>query len=254
MPPGNNDAGPREDSGRLKHARNLARAGAPAPRSNVPVIAGTRVASGFEQHSGKPLDLPLVIMGSGYTLVLFWFLWNLWPTFQNRPKAINPVVLTLTILMFVVVIVFLVALIRFFAREILSQASAESWLTVRSWPLKPGANVRMQYRARTRAGGEIEAIDVVLRCFEMVQWKDLRGLRHSKVCVREVSVPTMRAYAMVNGSAGADWALRVPPDGPPSFEGESCSIQWILTVDLRIARAPDSSLAFTVLVSPEGGS
>lgn len=237
----------------MKHARNLAAAGAAAPRNILPVIAGTRVASGFEQHSGKPLDLPLLLMGGGFTLVLLVFLWGLWPTFEQRPMTSNLLVTTLTILMCVGAILFLVAVTRFFARHILSQASAESWLTVRSWPLKPGAIVRMQYRARTRAGGEIESIDVVLRCFETVQWKDLRGLRHRKVCVREVSVPTMRAHAMVNGSAGGEWALRVPRDGPPSFEGENCSIQWIVTVDLRIARAPDSSLAFTVLVSPEAG-
>lgn len=217
------------------------------------MIAGTKVASGFEQHSGEPLDIPVLLMGGGFTMFLLVFLWGLWPTFQQRPATSNPVVTTLAILMCGGGIVFLVAVIRYLARLVLSQASAESWLTVRSWPLKPGAIVRMQYRARARFGGEIESIDVVLRCFETVQWKDLRGLRHRKVCVREVSVPTMRAHAMVNGSAGGDWALRVPRDGPPSFKGENCSIQWIVTIDLRIARAPDSSLAFTVLVSPEAG-
>lgn len=215
----------------MKHARHLSSPGAAVPRSFVPVIEGTGVASGFEQHSGSPLDIPVLIGGGAFTLVLLVFVWNLWPAFDpSRWRGGNPIAVTLGLLICAGAIVFLVGVVRFFARLILLQASAESWLTVRSWPMKPGADVRMQYRARPRFGGNLESIDVVLRCFETVRWKDVKGLRHRKVCVREVSVPTMRAHAMANGSAGADWTLRVPRDGPPSFEGASCSIEWVLTV------------------------
>jgi len=136
------------------HQRNLAAAAPGPPPSVVTAVEGTRVANGFEQHIAKGPDRPLMFVAGAFALMLLLFLWSAWGKLNDPGSASVGMIVGMTLFFGSVIGFFIYLLVHKF----LAGEAAEGWLLVRNWPLKPGADVRMQYKARPRGGGKIESI------------------------------------------------------------------------------------------------
>lgn len=229
------------------HQRNLAASSGVEVKSTRPVIQGTRVGDGFQQGTTHSHAYALFFVAGAFAITLLFVLSSAWN--QLSAPGGNRVVAAATVFFFGGAIAFAIYLL---VRTGLRGASAQGQLLVRSWPLKPGGEVRMLYRAKPRMGGTLESIDVALKCTETISWRDSQGKSKSaSLLVHDIVVPTVRPLPSADGSMAAEWTLRLPADASPSFEGQAGMVRWLLMVESSIAGAVDSGHSFDILVAPE---
>ncbi len=69
--------------------------------------------------------------------------------------------------------------------------------------------------------------------------------------VLSTPVPEAAGQRPGDGSVFADWIVRVPREGPPSFSSEGGAIGWELDVEVRFASGKPSTQSFALLVAPK---
>jgi hypothetical protein len=124
-------------------------------------------------------------------------------------------------------------------------------LVLPRWPLRLGESVRVTYHRPFRRDvvhpGELRAR---LVCMELVFYWEGTERQSTSAPVWDEELPLLAVPAGSDG-AHAEWVLRIPPEGAPSFRARSNRILWGLEILLRVPGAVTGHSTFALQVAPE---
>lgn len=233
-----------------RHRRGLAAGDAQPAKEVLPKVAGTPGPQGFTQRSGRTVDVFHIFAMVVAALPIGFLVWKLVGDIGRKGAAsINWAIAIPGLLAFGGFGAFLFFLL---GRSVLASRMNGGELAVARWPLRLGDESRVRFKGTSRPGAKVERIAASLRCVETVPYRDRENkTRTTSLLVRSLPFPEVTPLPGADGSANAEWTLRVPRDAAPSFMGSGGYLTWEFVVEMRIAGAPDSTLTFDVLVLPE---
>lgn len=124
-------------------------------------------------------------------------------------------------------------------------------LTPSSWPLRLGEDFTIEYERPAKDKSVIDMMSARLYLKETAIYQRGTDTCTDTEIVASEELGTVGAGQDGTGTYHGIWSLRIPPEGPSSFESRNSKVHWM--VDVRIfseGREIDSS-TFTLVVLPE---
>jgi hypothetical protein len=235
---------------------------ADAPASVLPEIGGETSPGGFIQRTGYAGRIVITIFGAFAVLVSATMVVGLLRTIDDGIRRQEWVILTGVVLVFLPALYLILRtalppLRRMFLAQWLNPGSE---LTIERWPLHLGEETRVIYRSRPRPEWGTARIESMLQCVESVEvqvaYSD-KGMGRTRWetrehIVREMALPPMTPLVELSTAVKAEWKIRIPDTGLPSFKAGRNAILWRLVVTSHgQEEGLEDTTSFELLVRPE---
>jgi hypothetical protein len=140
-----------------------------------------------------------------------------------------------------------------FIRGVLVTSKLQAGEIVMSrFPLRMGEELKIKYRRQLRRGqilspGEISA---TLIAYDWIKYNVGTDTRTETATIWEQSFPTREVPSGLS-KVEYDFPIKIPLEGPPSFEATSSKVIWELRVTLKLPGIPKDDSSFRLIVVPE---